>query len=59
MEERTRRKNGQWRCRLRTWHERKDVCECQPVVGQIQYPVPEMGIEFVAGRRVSDSVVAN
>jgi len=28
MEERMRRKNGQWRCLKGKWHDRGNVCEC-------------------------------
>lgn len=28
MEELTRRKNGEWQCQYRTWHQKKDICEC-------------------------------
>ena len=54
MEEQARRKNGQWKCRLGAWHDRKEVCECQAVSGQVQYRVPVAGVEFVAGKRVQD-----
>lgn len=30
MEEMTRRKNGQWRCKSGLWHERSDKCQCPP-----------------------------
>jgi hypothetical protein len=29
MEEVTRRKNGQWKCKKGIWHERKQECECR------------------------------
>lgn|SRR3990167_1698833 len=29
MEEMTRRKNGQWKCRRDVWHDRKQECECR------------------------------
>ncbi len=29
MEALAREKNGQWRCRYGTWHDRKERCECQ------------------------------
>lgn len=28
MEDRQRRKNGQWKCLKGTWHEKQHVCEC-------------------------------
>lgn len=28
MDERTKRQNGEWQCRQRNWHERKEKCEC-------------------------------
>lgn len=29
MEDRTRRKNGQWRCTMGTWHDREQDCSCR------------------------------
>lgn len=29
IEERTRRKNGQWKCAKGTWHDRSQKCECR------------------------------
>lgn len=29
MEEKRRRKNGQWTCELGTWHDKGNVCECE------------------------------
>ncbi len=31
MEEVTRRKNGEWKCKSETWHERKEKCDCPPL----------------------------
>src|SRR3990167_8521064 len=28
MQELTRHKNGEWKCKWNEWHERKDKCEC-------------------------------
>ena len=28
MEEFTRRKNGQWKCKYSTWHNRGEICNC-------------------------------
>ena len=38
MEERTRRKNGQWKCNKGVWHERKEQCEC---LSDIQIQIKE------------------
>jgi hypothetical protein len=51
MEERRRRQNGQWMCKLGTWHDKGEKCECKPVVGKVHYRVPELGIEFTANKR--------
>lgn len=47
MEEKQRRKNGQWKCLKGTWHEKGNVCECREYrdtvkafvegVGEIEY----------------------
>ena len=29
MEDKTRRKNGEWKCRWNSWHERNTKCECR------------------------------
>ena len=31
MEEKTRRKNGQWKCGLNNWHDRGEKCDCRSV----------------------------
>lgn len=45
MEEATRRRNGQWKCKFATWHERKAICECRPPVDIWKPPVEEVSQE--------------
>lgn len=46
MEERTRRKNGEWQCHIGNWHQKEHQCRCKPQekvtafvegVGEIEY----------------------
>lgn len=34
MEERTRRKNGEWACQMGSWHARGQLCECPRYMGK-------------------------
>lgn len=43
MEERTRRKNGQWQCGQGTWHEKGNVCECKPYKDTVTAHVEGVG----------------
>ena len=36
MEDSIRRKNGQWKCNLNTWHERQERCECDDVIKNLK-----------------------
>lgn len=33
MEEKTRRKNGEWRCKVGNWHEKGQSCHCRRIMG--------------------------
>jgi hypothetical protein len=43
MEERTRRKNGQWRCQKNTWHDKGQQCHCREYKETVTAIVRETG----------------
>jgi len=36
MEEVTRRKNGEWKCKYGTWHKKFEECNCKPVINEFE-----------------------
>jgi hypothetical protein len=36
MEDLTRRKNGQWKCKWETWHELRQDCDCKTPTEAVQ-----------------------
>ena len=61
MEERTRRKNGQWKCRYDEWHERGQICGCAEV-RRYHTPIsstPDLTPEEHAAGRVRVNKITN
>lgn len=44
MEDVTRRKNGEWKCKMNEWHERKQECSCRSKIPEL-IPEPDVSDE--------------
>lgn len=43
MEDVKRHKNGQWKCKLASWHDRGEKCACRKVIGKEKIRVEGIG----------------
>lgn len=44
MEDRRRRKNGQWQCQKRKWHERNQDCHCPAATETVTRTIRDTGV---------------